>query len=121
MIVGKPPKGTSFTPPHLNSLPQPRPALPTAQRPHTTFLRPLFSYSYELLFPQLLYFDNDLNCPGVSPPLRPPRSHSEHSVLRFSRNRFAIRRLRTLILSCSFFPHSFPLFSMACALFAQNH
>jgi hypothetical protein len=67
MIVAKPSQRTSFTPPHLHSLPQPRPALPTTQRPHTTFFRPLFSYSYELLFPQLLYFDNDLNCPGVLP------------------------------------------------------
>src|ERR1700740_630386 len=29
------------------------------------FVRPLFSYCYELLFPQFLCFDNDLNCPGV--------------------------------------------------------
>ena len=28
-------------------------------------IRPLFSYSCELLFPQVLYFDNDLRCPGV--------------------------------------------------------
>src|SRR5260370_3950221 len=28
------------------------------------FVRPLFSYSYELLFPQLPCFDNDPNCPG---------------------------------------------------------
>ena len=27
--------------------------------------RPLFSWSYELLFPQALCFDNHLNCPGV--------------------------------------------------------
>jgi hypothetical protein len=27
---------------------------------------PLFSYSYELLFPQLLYFDNHPHCPGVA-------------------------------------------------------
>jgi len=32
---------------------------------HPIFFGPLFSYSYELLFPQPLYFDNDLNCPGV--------------------------------------------------------
>src|ERR1700730_1308402 len=29
------------------------------------FVRPLFSYSYKLLFPQPLYFDNHLNCPRV--------------------------------------------------------
>ena len=28
---------------------------------------PLFSYSYELLFPQPLSFDNDLSCPGGDP------------------------------------------------------
>jgi hypothetical protein len=29
------------------------------------FFNPLFSWSYELLFPQLLYFHNHLRCPGV--------------------------------------------------------
>src|SRR5437879_12328955 len=29
------------------------------------FVLPLFSWSYELLFPQPLYFDNDLRCPPV--------------------------------------------------------
>jgi hypothetical protein len=33
--------------------------------PTTHFLRPLFSYSYELLFPQLLSFHNHPHCPGV--------------------------------------------------------
>jgi hypothetical protein len=32
------------------------------------FVRPLFSYFYELLFPQALYFDNHPHCPPVSPP-----------------------------------------------------
>ncbi len=27
--------------------------------------RPLFSWSYKLLFPQALCFDNHLNCPGI--------------------------------------------------------
>jgi len=31
---------------------------------------PLFSYSYESLFPQLLYFDNHTNCPGVRSAVR---------------------------------------------------
>jgi hypothetical protein len=30
---------------------------------HSLFVSPLFSYSYELLFPQPLYFDNDPHCP----------------------------------------------------------
>jgi len=32
-----------------------------------SFVTPLFSYSYELLFPQPLYFDNHPHCPRVSP------------------------------------------------------
>jgi hypothetical protein len=35
------------------------------------FVGPLFSYSYELLFPQPLCFDNDLNCPGGGPSSAP--------------------------------------------------
>ncbi len=42
---------------------------PTAHYPPLTtrslLLPPLFSYSYELLFPQPLCFDNDPHCPGV--------------------------------------------------------
>jgi hypothetical protein len=30
----------------------------------SNFVRPLFSWSYELLFPQALYFHNHLRCPG---------------------------------------------------------
>ncbi len=41
------------------------------------FVRPLFSYSYELLFPQSLYFHNHPHCPRVS-----------LLVLRVSRGRF---------------------------------
>ena len=47
--------------------------------PPAIFIRPLFSYSYELLFPparrilggQSLCFDNHPHCPGVSPSHRP--------------------------------------------------
>ena len=31
--------------------------------PKSRFVAPLFSWSYELLFPQLFYFDNHLRCP----------------------------------------------------------
>ena len=44
-------RGHSFTPIFEGSL--------------ATFIRPLFSYSYELLFPQALYFDNHPHCRGV--------------------------------------------------------
>src|SRR4029077_7345379 len=33
----------------------------------TPFAVPLFSWSYELLFPQALYFDKDLRCYGCVP------------------------------------------------------
>ncbi len=52
------------------------------------FVAPLFSYSYELLFPQPLCFDNDLNCPGGDPivsqcrPLPRPGRGSKSHVLR---------------------------------------
>ena len=81
-----------------------------------TFLRPLFSYSYELLFPQVLYFHNHLNCPGVSP-LPPAHPHESRVTSRKSR-RFTL--LRTLLLSCASFFDSRRLFSMLCALFLQN-
>ncbi len=52
------------------------------------FVGPLFSYSYELLFPQPLCFENDLNCPGGDPIVslcrrlpRPGRGSKSH-VLR---------------------------------------
>jgi hypothetical protein len=38
-----------------------------ASAANSVFARPLFSYSYELLFPQVLSFDNHPNCPGVAP------------------------------------------------------
>jgi len=89
------------------------------------FVSPLFSYSYELLFPQPLYFDNHPHCSPVwayKPPIP----------------------LRTLCLGaaacpdlvgvanplfsgiCCLFPvslrsflHSFPLFSIVCSLFRK--
>ena len=76
---------------------------------------PLFSYSYELLFPQPLYFDNDLNCPGVwgahasnfqlclsvslwqVPSLSPVESYSCGLFVAPKRvNSFAIKQIQTL-------------------------
>src|ERR1700686_4113001 len=37
-----------------------------ASAANTGFARPLFSYSYELPFPEVLSFDNHPNCPGVA-------------------------------------------------------
>ena len=80
-----------------------------------TFLRPLFSYSYELLFPQSLYFDNHLSCPGVSP--LPPVHQHESRVTSHRSRRFTL--LRTLFLSSASFFDSRRLFSMPCALFCK--
>src|SRR5712671_4716874 len=38
------------------------------------FVTPLFSWSYELLFPQLFYFDNHLRCPPGVGPLAAPNA-----------------------------------------------
>src|SRR6266850_7076484 len=38
------------------------------------FVHPFFSWSYELLFPQPVYFYNDLRCPRGVGPLRAPNS-----------------------------------------------
>ena len=65
-----------FLPPQSNVYPKgPRrlPSLPTthlATRHSSLATSPLFSYSYELLFPQLLCFDNHPHCPGVWGSLR---------------------------------------------------
>ncbi len=45
------------------------------------FARPLFSYSYELLFPQALYFDNHPHCPGVWG-YQPPKSTPQLTTRR---------------------------------------
>src|SRR6266481_1027949 len=69
--------------PNLRPRPPAAPhSLPTTHYPlstlHSLFVSPLFSYSsYELLFPQPLYFDNHPHCPGVwgyKPPNLPPNS-----------------------------------------------
>ena len=45
------------------------------------FAHPLFSYCYELLFPQLLCFDNHLRCPIVFLALPPSPAPSANSVV----------------------------------------
>src|SRR5712671_506376 len=47
------------------SIPRTRQAILFAVKrtPKSRFVAPLFSWSYELLFPQLFYFDNHLRCP----------------------------------------------------------
>jgi hypothetical protein len=57
------------------------------------FSRPLFSYSYELLFPQALCFDNHPHCPRVSPSTDPTFRHSAVQILR---NPFPLPHIRKM-------------------------
>ena len=89
-----------------------------------TFPRPLFSYSYKSLFPQLFYIHihtNPRGCWGILCAL------SRHSFTPILEGALATRHfpftfinLPPLALSLSSFPHSGPLFSIACSLFLQN-
>ena len=55
----------------------PRPLFRLTTHHHqTTFVGPFFSWSYELLFPQLLSFDNHLRCPLVFSNRVSPQKHS---------------------------------------------
>jgi hypothetical protein len=65
---GRPRPGSNPKPPSPSTRRATAPPLPaTTRHPlptlHSLFVSPLFSYSYELLFPQPLYFDNDPHCP----------------------------------------------------------
>jgi len=97
--------------------PESQPQAIQSQRSH--FVAPLFSWSYELLFPQPLYIQNICVPPGV-----PPKPLFRSTTTSTCRPRapipFNINQLRTLVLSCSSFPHSHPLFSTACRLFVQK-
>jgi hypothetical protein len=63
------------------------------------FAAPLFSYSYELLFPQTLCFDNHPHCPGVG------RSNS---------------RTASVFLCALCVSVANPFFSYACSLFPRS-
>jgi hypothetical protein len=84
---------------------------------------PLFSYSYELLFPQRLCFDNHLSCPRVYYPLcalwvRSQRPQCQgfptlaHHVFSATCSLF--------FLSSSLFCDLLSLFSGTCSLFSKN-
>lgn len=96
----------------------PRPRKPS----NSVFAASLFSYSYGLLFPQLLSFDNHLNCPGVVVyPLCPPCSDLRaRFVVLLSRFCCCFSNLQPLGRSGLSFSSSRPLFSIACSLFSQN-
>ena len=99
-------------------------ALPTAHYPLPTFLRPLFSYSYELFVvpkevkPFTIKQIRTLaqNTGGVRVLLLGPftshRSRATSHVLSVACSLF--------VVSLRSFLHSFSLFSRACSLFSQN-
>jgi hypothetical protein len=58
-----------------------------------SFVAPLFSYSYELLFPQALCFDNHPHCPGVCGVCLRLGSHESPITMHKSR---LFKLLRTL-------------------------
>jgi hypothetical protein len=60
-----------------------------------SFARPLFSYSYELLFPQTLCFDIHLRCPGVWGSTRNsnPSNSADSASLRYQFGQGSPQRL----------------------------
>ncbi len=85
------------------------------------FVGPLFSYSYELLFPQPLCFDNDLNCPGGGPiSLAPCLCAGACPDPVGAANPMFSEPCSLFVVSLRSFLHSFPLFSRAWSLFCQN-
>jgi hypothetical protein len=94
--------------------------LRATQSQNYRFVAPLFSWSYELLFPQTLYFQKHLRCPRRVPPKPLFRSTTTSTCRPRPPISFIINQLRTLVLSCRSFPHSHPLFSAACRLFVQK-
>jgi hypothetical protein len=69
------------------------------------FNRPLFSYSYELLFPQPLYFHNHPHCPRVSPSsIRSYRVATAASSVASAQIKSSQRLARSFSLLPPFFP-----------------
>ena len=61
----------------FSARPSPSPLQPELPQPHQHLqnTRPLFSYSYKMLLPQLPCFDIHVVCPGVYPPSRTQELH----------------------------------------------
>jgi hypothetical protein len=128
---GRPRPGSNPKPPSPSTRRATAPPLPaTTRHPlptlHSLFVSPLFSYSYELLFPQLLYFDNHPHCPGVwgyKPPIL-----LRTLCLRAAACPDLVGVANPLFSGvCCLFPvslrsflHSLPLFSIVCSLFPEN-
>jgi len=100
------------------------PPQPVVYPQSSNFAGPLFSYSYELLFPQPLSFHNHPHCPRVW------RARLQFSTLclRVSAcpdpvgvaNPMFSVVCRLFVLSLRSFPRSHRLFSTACSLFCKN-
>src|SRR5216684_4036007 len=107
---------------------RPRPPAPTApplppSTLHSLFVSPLSSYSYELLFPQPLYFDNDPHCPpgvGVQASQSPSELCASAQLPAPASNPLFSGVCCLFPVSLRSFLRSFPLFSIACSLFSQN-
>ena len=80
----------------------------------SNFIGPLFSYSYELLFPQPLCFDIHPHCPGVSPSSIPD---AQDVPTPTSANSFVYRQLQPL---CSLFPTPILYFQSLAASFPKT-
>ena len=84
--------------------------------PRHRFAAPLFSWSYELLFPQLFCFHNHLRCPRVSPS-RP----SDFNIQRYSGStKNQVFCIQTLARSLSSSKKSSAVESAISGLFGQN-
>jgi hypothetical protein len=96
-------------------------SLPLFVPSHRRFATPLFSYSYESLFPQPLYFHIHPHRPGGVPLRRVPSGLCPGPVSKCLRGKsHVVSGLRTLLRSWLSFSRWFPLFSTACSLFCQK-
>jgi hypothetical protein len=95
---------------------------PTASNPISKFpcCRPFVFMVLRIAFPAgPLYSKTSALPPGCAP----KTSFPKHNYVDLPTPRpipFIINQLRTLVLSCSSFSHSHPLFSMLCGLFVQK-
>ena len=78
---------------------------------------PVFSYSYESLFPQPLFLDSDLSCPGA---WGAGFQFSTLCLCASMANPMFSAVCSLFALSLRSFPHNFPLFSITCSLFFEN-
>jgi hypothetical protein len=95
---------------------------PTRKVHASRFAGPLFSYSYELLFPQFFCFDNHLSCPGVSPlcTLCPISVSSVLGLFPFWLTPYFQQLAASFFSLCRFFATSFLCFQQLAASFPET-